>query len=202
MNRLLILVVALCSALSAQGLNGLRYLGEIGHIGPPFDKRKQADLRIAKVFPDADFAIQGVDDAGKPWRADIPVGAGVGWTDAWKADLDGKFASGSARDCRKTPHKWKVCRCADDHIPDVRPGWETATLDDLDTAAGERWSGQGPRDPPRVESGRSYSIDRNGMRILRSVAPRVFRKRIGASPALTKRAMRIGGSSAQSTRSR
>jgi hypothetical protein len=86
----LILGALVGSIVCAQPLPGLHYLGEVGHIGPPFDTPKVVDLKIARVLPpDADFAIQGTDNAGRPWRADISIGAGVGWTDAWEGDFDG-----------------------------------------------------------------------------------------------------------------
>jgi hypothetical protein len=68
---------------------GLRFLGEVGHVGPPFDQRTFANVGLAKVSPGDAFPVTGVDDAGKRWRADVPVWDGIGWTDAWSGDFDG-----------------------------------------------------------------------------------------------------------------
>lgn len=87
-TRFFFLIVLLSLGLDAQSFKGLRYLGEIGHLGPPFSAQTVADLKIARVDADAEYTIQGTDDAGKPWRADISVASGIGWTDVWEGDFD------------------------------------------------------------------------------------------------------------------
>ena len=68
----------------------MRYLGEIGHLGPVFDNPTSADLEIARaVWKNDETHIEGKDDRGKRWTAAIPITGGVGWTDVWMADFDG-----------------------------------------------------------------------------------------------------------------
>src|SRR5205807_2076697 len=68
----------------------LHYLGEVGHLGTEFDQRTSAKFGRVEVLPgkSGGVRVQGRDDAGKPWNADLPAERGVGWTDVWRADFD------------------------------------------------------------------------------------------------------------------
>jgi hypothetical protein len=68
----------------------LRYLGEVGHLGTEFDHRTSVKFGHIEVRPEESGGIrlQGQDDAGKPWKADLPAEGGIGWTDIWRADFD------------------------------------------------------------------------------------------------------------------
>jgi hypothetical protein len=68
----------------------LHYLGEVGHLEPPFSSRRSVTFGRIQVISEADGAlrIQGRDDARKFWKATVPVGGGVGFTDVWQADFD------------------------------------------------------------------------------------------------------------------
>lgn len=67
----------------------MQYLDEVGHLAG-MDKRKSADLGIARVFPASEDTLrfEGMDSGGKPWRVWMKAGSGVSSTDVWEADFD------------------------------------------------------------------------------------------------------------------
>jgi hypothetical protein len=81
---------AFTSCLQAASAPSLRYLGEVGHLWPPFSSRRSVTLGHVLVTSEADggLVIAGHDDDQKSWRASVPVGSGIGFTDVWQADFD------------------------------------------------------------------------------------------------------------------
>lgn len=71
-------------------LPGVRYLGEVGHLGTDFNPRTSVDFAVAKAttIGDGDLEFSGKDDLGEKWTARFPVIGGIGWTAVWKADFD------------------------------------------------------------------------------------------------------------------
>jgi hypothetical protein len=94
MTRTLGLVVSLLWALpatpQATSTQRLRYLGEVGHLWPPFSSLKSITFGSIRVVPNADGELRfiGRDDHQSQWTATVPVGSGVGFTDVWQADFD------------------------------------------------------------------------------------------------------------------
>jgi hypothetical protein len=68
----------------------LHYLGEVGHLWPPFSSIRSVTFGDIQVASETDGALKvsGRDDDKKPWVATVPVGTGVGFTDVWQADFD------------------------------------------------------------------------------------------------------------------
>jgi len=93
-TKMSILVVgwlcACASCLQAASAPGLRYIGEVGHLWPPFSSRRSVTLGHVEVTSEADggLVFAGHDDDRKPWKASVPVGSGIGFTDVWQADFD------------------------------------------------------------------------------------------------------------------
>lgn len=69
---------------------GLRYLGEVGHLWPPFSSSSSVTFGRIQVTGETDGTLRlaGRDDDQRPWTATVPVGSGVGFTDAWQSDFD------------------------------------------------------------------------------------------------------------------
>jgi hypothetical protein len=81
--------LAAASAVHAQALSPMRYLGEVGDLGTESDPRKSVDFGTAKASAtEHGVLFHGSDDHASPWRAGVPVIGGVGWTDVWRADFD------------------------------------------------------------------------------------------------------------------
>jgi hypothetical protein len=74
----------------AASSSGLRYLGEVGHLWPPFSSSRSRVFGHIRVTsePDGELRVAGYEDDRRPWRATVPVGSGVGFTDVWQADFD------------------------------------------------------------------------------------------------------------------
>jgi len=68
----------------------LHYLGEVGHLGSPSDRRTSVRLGHARVVLQGDGYVrfEGQDDHGERWTAILPTEGGIGWTDVWQADFD------------------------------------------------------------------------------------------------------------------
>ncbi len=77
-------------SLQASSAPGLRYLGEAGHLWPPFSSTRSVSFGHIQVTSETDGALRvsGRDDDQRPWAAMVPVGTGAGFTDVWQADFD------------------------------------------------------------------------------------------------------------------
>jgi len=80
----------LAPSLEAASVPGLRYLGEVGHLWPPFSASNSVKFGQIQVTGATDGTLQlaGRDDDRRPWTATVPFGSGVGFTDVWQADFD------------------------------------------------------------------------------------------------------------------
>jgi len=88
-----LIVAGLCAfaaSTHASSAVGLRYLGEIGHLGTPLDQRSSVRFGPAKIISQSDQSvlIEGQDDGGKAWKVVVPTQGGIGWTTVWQADFD------------------------------------------------------------------------------------------------------------------
>jgi hypothetical protein len=74
----------------ASSAPNLRYLGEVGHLWPPFSSMRSVSFGKIQVTAETDGALRvsGRDDDQRPWAAMVPVGSGIGFTDVWQADFD------------------------------------------------------------------------------------------------------------------
>lgn len=81
---------AFAPSLQATSAPGLRYLGEVGHLWPPFSSIKSIKFGHIQVTGETDGTLRlaGRDDDRRPWSATVPVGSGVGFTDVWQSDFD------------------------------------------------------------------------------------------------------------------
>ena len=77
-------------SLQASSAPRLRYLGEVGHLWPPFSSMRSVSFGNIQVTSETDgsLRVSGRDDDQRPWTAMVPVGSGVGFTDVWQADFD------------------------------------------------------------------------------------------------------------------
>jgi hypothetical protein len=76
--------------LHAGSMPQLRYLGEVGHLWPPFSSSRSVTFGHIRVISEVDgsLLIVGRDDDQRSWTATVPVGSGAGFTDIWQADFD------------------------------------------------------------------------------------------------------------------
>lgn len=94
MTRALPFIVCwLCTiapSLEAASAPGLRYLGEVGHLWPPFSTSSSVKFGKIEVTGETDGTLRfaGRDDDRRPWTAIVSGGSGVGFTDVWQADFD------------------------------------------------------------------------------------------------------------------
>jgi hypothetical protein len=69
----------------------MRFVDEVGHLGNEYssENRQVADLGLAKISADrGELKVEGLDEAGRPWRVRLAQVGGVGWTEVWTADFD------------------------------------------------------------------------------------------------------------------
>jgi hypothetical protein len=85
----ILLLLGVFSRLVCGAFPGLRYLGEVGHLGTPSDPRTSVRFgRAQAVSVDDGIVFRGRDDDGKKWQAILPVEGGIAFTDVWEADFD------------------------------------------------------------------------------------------------------------------
>src|ERR1044071_6145217 len=94
MTRALTFIVCwfctLAPSLEAASVPGLRYLGEVGHLWPPFSASNSVKFGHIQVTSATDGTLQlaGRDADRKPWTPRVPVSSGIGFTDVGQADFE------------------------------------------------------------------------------------------------------------------
>ncbi|MDP9114124.1 MAG: hypothetical protein M3O20_10640 [Acidobacteriota bacterium] len=90
LGLIVLLLCALAASPQAASTQCLRYLGEVGHLWPPFSSVRSISFGSIRVVSKAvgELQFSGRDDDQTPWTATVPVGSGVGFTDVWQADFD------------------------------------------------------------------------------------------------------------------
>lgn len=84
-----LLLLSFFSGLLCAAFPGLRYLGEVGHLGTPSDPRTSVRFgRAQAVSVDDGIVFRGRDNDGKKWQAILPVSGGVAFTAVWQGDFD------------------------------------------------------------------------------------------------------------------
>src|SRR5579872_459169 len=79
----------LCSPSVWAAFPGIRFLDDIGDLGMPDNPHTYVQLGAARAFwADDKVQFEGHDDAGKMWRAILPISGGIGYTAVWQADFD------------------------------------------------------------------------------------------------------------------
>lgn len=106
-----LILLSLCSGSLWAAFPGLRYLGEIGHLGTPSDPRTSVRFGNVQVVSTHDGALfHGRDDDGKSWQAVLPIKGGMAFTTVWRADFD----HNSRPDLLIAAHSATSGRCLDE----------------------------------------------------------------------------------------